>query len=108
MCANDGPQAAQRAELSALEVQQQSETDTTAGGNGVTSASLHKPSSSARTSTSSQANRWGLWTLCWQLGRIVLNRLQLTVNDVHLTFRVSRWHVQLLCSHVDADLPHAR
>jgi hypothetical protein len=85
-------QAAERAELSALEVQQQSETDGTAGGNGATPPTAAKPSGS--TNSSSPANRWGLWTLCWQLGRIVLNRLQLTVNNVHLSFQV--WYTVVI------------
>jgi len=35
-----------------------------------------------------QSNRWGLWALCWQLGRVVLNRLQLSITNVHLCFEV--------------------
>lgn len=71
--------AAERAELSAREVQQASSKSASAGG---TAAGGGPPPTKA-------ASRWGLWSLAAQLGRIVLNRLQLRITNVHLCFQVS-------------------
>lgn len=90
--------ASERALLSALEVQQASSRS--AGGSEVGGRAAAPTKS---------ATRWGLWSLAAQLGRIVLNRLQLSITNVHLCFQVGG-NINSLspAALVDAVLTHGR
>ena len=64
--------ASEQAQLSSLEAQHLSKSGSSGGGDG---------------GSGSASSGWGLWSLAC---RVVLNRLQLTITQVHLCFQVPR------------------